>query len=86
MIGKVLRKLAIIDAELIVLLIVVATRKLYTLCFFRYLCERVVPGNRILVLGVYSIKKVARTGRVCLPFPAFSRSCAIVHCSFLAKS
>ena len=29
----------------------------------RYLCERVVPGNRIMVLGVYSIKKIARTGR-----------------------
>lgn len=24
----------------------------------RYLCERVVPGNRVMVIGVYSIKKV----------------------------
>ncbi|XP_060861438.1 DNA replication licensing factor Mcm5 [Metopolophium dirhodum] len=24
----------------------------------RYLCERVVPGNRVMVVGVYSIKKV----------------------------
>lgn len=30
----------------------------------RYLCERVVPGNRILVLGIYSIKKIARTGKM----------------------
>ncbi|XP_076283365.1 DNA replication licensing factor Mcm5 [Lasioglossum baleicum] len=28
----------------------------------RYLCDRVVPGNRVLILGIYSIKKVARTG------------------------
>ncbi|XP_035205917.1 DNA replication licensing factor mcm5-B-like [Stegodyphus dumicola] len=27
----------------------------------RNLCERVVPGNRVTVLGIYSIKKVART-------------------------
>jgi len=25
----------------------------------RYLCERVVPGNRVMVVGVYSIKKVS---------------------------
>ncbi|XP_076657614.1 DNA replication licensing factor Mcm5 [Halictus rubicundus] len=28
----------------------------------RYLCDRVVPGNRVLILGIYSIKKVSRTG------------------------
>ena len=28
----------------------------------RYLCERMMPGNRVLVLGIYSIKKVAKTG------------------------
>lgn len=28
----------------------------------RYLCDKVVPGNRVLILGIYSIKKVARTG------------------------
>ena len=28
----------------------------------RYLCDRVVPGNRVLILGIYSIKKTARTG------------------------
>lgn len=27
----------------------------------RYLCDRVVPGNRVLILGIYSIKKVTRT-------------------------
>ncbi|KAI4498521.1 hypothetical protein M0802_006456 [Mischocyttarus mexicanus] len=27
----------------------------------RYLCDRVVPGNRVLILGIYSIKKVAKT-------------------------
>jgi DNA replication licensing factor MCM5 len=30
----------------------------------RYLCEKVVPGNRVFVLGIYSIKKVAKLGRV----------------------
>ncbi|RWS31678.1 DNA replication licensing factor mcm5-A-like protein [Leptotrombidium deliense] len=29
----------------------------------RYLCERVVPGNRVTVFGVYSIKKVAKPTR-----------------------
>lgn len=28
----------------------------------RYLCDRVVPGNRVLILGIYSIKKVSKTG------------------------
>uniref|UniRef100_A0A8C2F3D1 DNA replication licensing factor MCM5 n=1 Tax=Cyprinus carpio TaxID=7962 RepID=A0A8C2F3D1_CYPCA len=27
----------------------------------RYLCDRVVPGNRVTVMGIYSIKKVAQT-------------------------
>ncbi|KAG6799177.1 DNA replication licensing factor Mcm5 isoform X1 [Apis mellifera caucasica] len=27
----------------------------------RYLCDRVVPGNRVLILGIYSIKKVTKT-------------------------
>ncbi|KAF3430826.1 hypothetical protein E2986_10142 [Frieseomelitta varia] len=27
----------------------------------RYLCDRVVPGNRVLILGIYSIKKVTRS-------------------------
>lgn len=25
----------------------------------RYLCDRVVPGNRVTIMGIYSIKKVA---------------------------
>ncbi|CAK9808671.1 DNA replication licensing factor Mcm5 [Anthophora plagiata] len=30
----------------------------------RYLCDRIVPGNRVLILGIYSIKKVTNaTGR-----------------------
>ncbi|XP_008555386.1 DNA replication licensing factor Mcm5 [Microplitis demolitor] len=28
----------------------------------RYLCDRVVPGNRVLILGIYSIKKVSGSG------------------------
>lgn len=28
----------------------------------RYLCDRVVPGNRVLILGIYSIKKVSKSG------------------------
>ncbi|XP_043255766.1 DNA replication licensing factor Mcm5-like [Colletes gigas] len=27
----------------------------------RYLCDRIVPGNRVLILGIYSIKKVTKT-------------------------
>uniref|UniRef100_A0A3Q2G980 DNA replication licensing factor MCM5 n=1 Tax=Cyprinodon variegatus TaxID=28743 RepID=A0A3Q2G980_CYPVA len=27
----------------------------------RYLCDRVVPGNRVTIMGIYSIKKVAAT-------------------------
>ncbi|CAH1116571.1 unnamed protein product [Phaedon cochleariae] len=34
-----------------------------TLYCDRYLCERVVPGNRVFVLGIYSIKKVKSTSR-----------------------
>ncbi|XP_054012058.1 DNA replication licensing factor Mcm5-like [Hylaeus anthracinus] len=26
----------------------------------RYLCDRIVPGNRVLILGIYSIKKVTK--------------------------
>lgn len=28
----------------------------------RYLCDRVVPGNRVLILGILSIKKVVKAG------------------------
>ncbi|XP_012250874.1 DNA replication licensing factor Mcm5 [Athalia rosae] len=28
----------------------------------RYLCERVVPGNRVLILGIFSIKKIMASG------------------------
>lgn len=28
----------------------------------RYLCDKVVPGNRVLILGIYSIKKVSKAG------------------------
>lgn len=30
----------------------------------RYLCDRIVPGNRVFVLGIYSIKKVAKPSKV----------------------
>jgi len=29
----------------------------------RYLCERVVPGNRVTVIGIYSIKKVTKSSK-----------------------
>ncbi|CAM1154328.1 MCM5 (predicted) [Pycnogonum litorale] len=29
--------------------------------FFRYLCEKIVPGNRVTLIGIYSIKKITRT-------------------------
>jgi DNA replication licensing factor MCM5 len=32
----------------------------------RYLCDRVVPGNRVTVVGVYSIKKAQNPGKVSL--------------------
>jgi DNA replication licensing factor MCM5 len=32
----------------------------------RYLCDKVVPGNRISVYGIYSIKKVMQFGKVLL--------------------
>ncbi|CAM1311629.1 MCM5 (predicted), partial [Pycnogonum litorale] len=27
----------------------------------RYLCEKIVPGNRVTLIGIYSIKKITRT-------------------------
>ena len=30
----------------------------------RYLCEKVVPGNRVTVVGIYSIRKAARPTKV----------------------
>ena len=30
-------------------------------CFLRYLCDKVVPGNRVTILGIYSIKKNGKT-------------------------
>ena len=30
----------------------------------RYLCDKVVPGNRLTVLGIYSIKKAGKTAKV----------------------
>ena len=36
----------------------------------RYLCEKVVPGNRVTVMGIYSIKKSVKPSKVGLvPFP-----------------
>ena len=36
----------------------------------RYLCDKVVPGNRLTILGIYSIKKAGKATKVfkiCLP-------------------
>jgi DNA replication licensing factor MCM5 len=30
----------------------------------RYLCDKIVPGNRVTVTGIYSIKRVAAAGKV----------------------
>lgn len=30
----------------------------------RYLCEKVVPGNRLTILGIYAIKKAGKTTKV----------------------
>lgn len=35
-----------------------------TLYCDRYLCERAVPGHKVYVLGIYSIKKVGRPSKV----------------------
>ena len=32
----------------------------FLVAVFRYLTEKVVPGNRVTVMGIYSIKKVAQ--------------------------
>lgn len=37
----------------------------------RYLCEKVVPGNRVFILGIYSIKKMNKPSRVRLHFVFF---------------
>ncbi|KAF5288491.1 hypothetical protein FQA39_LY15420 [Lamprigera yunnana] len=34
-----------------------------TIYMDRYLCEKVVPGNRVYILGIYSIKKVSKPSR-----------------------
>ena len=34
-----------------------------TLFVDRYLCDRVVPGNRVMILGILSIKKTVKTGK-----------------------
>lgn len=39
-----------------------------TLYCDRYLCEKVVPGNKAFILGIYSIKKVGRPSKVQLAF------------------
>lgn len=30
-------------------------------CLLRYLCDKVVPGNRVTIMGIYSIKKSAQS-------------------------
>lgn len=30
-------------------------------CPLRYLCDKVVPGNRVTIMGIYSIKKFGLT-------------------------
>jgi len=35
----------------------------------RFLCDRVVPGNRVTVLGIYSIKKTSQVRLKLLPMP-----------------
>ena len=30
----------------------------------RYLCDRVVPGNRVSIIGIYSIRKMAKISKV----------------------
>ncbi len=37
--------------------------KWYYFCC-RYLCEKVVPGNRVTVMGVYAIKKTQKPSKV----------------------
>lgn len=34
----------------------------------RQLCDKVVPGNRVVITGIYSIKKVMSGGKVILKF------------------
>lgn len=46
------------DTELFLLLCCFYTRAFSHLSL-RYLCDRVVPGNRVTIMGIYSIKKMA---------------------------
>lgn len=46
------------DTELFLLLCCFYTHAFSQLSL-RYLCDRVVPGNRVTIMGIYSIKKMA---------------------------
>ena len=35
-----------------------------TLYIDKYLCDKIVPGNRVTVTGIYSIKRVGPAGKV----------------------
>lgn len=39
----------------------------------RYLCDRVVPGNRVSIVGIYSIKKMAQMSKVRTHFKCVTR-------------
>lgn len=43
--------------------------------FVRELCERVVPGNRVTVIGVYSIKKAGAVSKVSYPHVILAGVC-----------
>lgn len=38
-----------------------ATNLCFPLPLLRYLCDKVVPGNRVTIMGIYSIKKSAQS-------------------------
>lgn len=53
----------------------------------RYLCEKVVPGNRLTVIGIYSIKKVGiNPVKVKLVLCELISICGIIsYCLFLSN-
>ena len=52
----------------------------------RYLCERIVPGNRVTVLGIYSIKKAGKSSKVKKKKKKISTVAILYFIRFIKKS
>ena len=55
--------------------------------FARYLTEKVVPGNRVTVIGIYSIKKVfQKSTRVSKDYSLVTSFFEMIHVYFSLKA